>query len=76
MIDEFIPNLPYTCKGIVFYTLNNKCIWSTISYLINKKGANKLINKVLSADRFILDECSSVADLYIYNKLLINFYLK
>jgi hypothetical protein len=25
MVNEFIPNLSYTCKGIVFYTLNNKC---------------------------------------------------
>jgi len=25
MVDEFIPYLPYTCKGISFYTLNNKC---------------------------------------------------
>lgn len=25
MINEFIPTLSYTCKGIVFYTLNNKC---------------------------------------------------
>jgi hypothetical protein len=25
MVDEFIPFLPYTCKGISFYTLNNKC---------------------------------------------------
>ena len=25
MVTEFIPNLSYTCKGIVFYTLNNKC---------------------------------------------------
>jgi len=24
MIEEFIPNLSYMCKGIVFYTLNNK----------------------------------------------------
>jgi hypothetical protein len=24
MFDEFIPNLSYMCKGIVFYTLNNK----------------------------------------------------
>jgi hypothetical protein len=24
MIDDFIPNLSYMCKGIVFYTLNNK----------------------------------------------------
>ena len=24
MIDEFIPNLSYMCKGIIFYTLNNK----------------------------------------------------
>jgi hypothetical protein len=25
MVNEFIPNLSYSCKGIVFYTLNNKC---------------------------------------------------
>lgn len=25
MVTEFIPNLSYMCKGIVFYTLNNKC---------------------------------------------------
>jgi len=25
MVNEFIPNLSYTCKGIVFYTLNSKC---------------------------------------------------
>ena len=25
MVNEFRPNLSYTCKGIVFYTLNNKC---------------------------------------------------
>ena len=25
MVNEFIPNLSYMCKGIVFYTLNNKC---------------------------------------------------
>lgn len=25
MVNDFIPNLSYTCKGIVFYTLNNKC---------------------------------------------------
>jgi hypothetical protein len=25
MITEFIPNLSYSCKGIVFYTMNNKC---------------------------------------------------
>lgn len=25
MVTEFIPNLSYTCKGIVFYTLNSKC---------------------------------------------------
>jgi hypothetical protein len=25
MVNEFIPNLSYTCKGIVFYTMNNKC---------------------------------------------------
>jgi hypothetical protein len=24
MIEEFIPNLSYMCKGIIFYTLNNK----------------------------------------------------
>ena len=24
MVEEFIPNLSYMCKGIVFYTLNNK----------------------------------------------------
>lgn len=25
MVTEFIPNLSYNCKGIVFYTLNSKC---------------------------------------------------
>jgi len=25
MVNDFIPNLSYTCKGIAFYTLNNKC---------------------------------------------------
>lgn len=25
MVDDFIPNLSYVCKGIVFYTLNNRC---------------------------------------------------
>jgi hypothetical protein len=24
MVEEFIPNLSYVCKGIIFYTLNNK----------------------------------------------------
>jgi hypothetical protein len=25
MVEDFIPNLSYTCKGILFYTLNNRC---------------------------------------------------
>lgn len=25
MVQDFIPNLSYTCKGILFYTLNNRC---------------------------------------------------
>jgi hypothetical protein len=32
IITEFIPNLSYTCKGIIFYTLNNRC--SNFAFLL------------------------------------------
>ena len=32
MVNDFIPYLPYPCKGIVFYTLNNKC--SNFAFLL------------------------------------------
>jgi hypothetical protein len=25
MVEDFIPNLSYACKGIIFFTLNNRC---------------------------------------------------
>jgi hypothetical protein len=36
MVTEFIPNLSYMCKGIVFYTLNNK--HSNYAYLMPRDG--------------------------------------
>lgn len=35
MIEEFMPYLSYTCKGIVFYTLNNRC--SNFAFLIPRE---------------------------------------
>ena len=32
MVQDFIPNLSYTCKGILFYTLNNRC--SNFAFLL------------------------------------------
>jgi len=36
MVNEFIPNLSYMCKGIIFYTLNNK--HSNYAYLMPRDG--------------------------------------
>ena len=36
MVNEFIPNLSYMCKGIVFYTLNNK--HSNYLYMIPREN--------------------------------------
>ena len=36
MVEDFIPLLPYKCKGIVFYTLNNKC--SNFAFLLPRDG--------------------------------------
>jgi hypothetical protein len=36
MVREFIPNLSYTCKGILFYTLNNRC--SNFAFLLPRES--------------------------------------
>lgn len=36
MVEDFIPLLPYKCKGIVFYTLNSKC--SNFAFLLPRDG--------------------------------------
>ena len=36
MVREFIPNLSYTCKGILFYTLNNRC--SNFAFLLPREA--------------------------------------
>lgn len=35
MVQDFIPNLSYTCKGILFYTLNNRC--SNFAFLLPRE---------------------------------------
>lgn len=36
MVNDFIPNLSYTCKGILFYTLNNRC--SNFAFLLPREA--------------------------------------
>ena len=36
MVEDFIPNLSYVCKGIVFYTLNNKC--SNFAFILSRES--------------------------------------
>ena len=36
MVNDFIPNLSYVCKGIVFYSLNNKC--SNFAFLLQRES--------------------------------------
>ena len=35
MVSDFIPNLSYTCKGILFYTLNSRC--SNFAFLLPRE---------------------------------------
>lgn len=42
MVNEFIPNLSYMCKGIVFYTLNNK--HSNYLYMIPRENQIQVMN--------------------------------
>lgn len=39
MIDNFIPNLPYTVKGLIFLPINKK--YNNLLYLYNRKNYNK-----------------------------------
>ena len=36
MVQDFIPNLSYICKGILFYTLNNRC--SNFAFLLPREA--------------------------------------
>jgi hypothetical protein len=36
LVQDFIPYLSYTCKGILFYTLNNRC--SNFAFLLPRDG--------------------------------------
>jgi hypothetical protein len=40
MVQDFIPNLSYTCKGILFYTLNNRC--SNFAFLLPRDSQFKI----------------------------------
>lgn len=42
MINNFIPNLSYVCKGIMFYTLNNK--YTNYGLILPKEQQIKVIN--------------------------------
>lgn len=60
------------------YTLNysgNKKIYGTFSYLINKKGAKKLMNSIYFNKKYNLDlNIFHHADIYIYTKLITYVY--
>jgi hypothetical protein len=36
MVEDFIPNLSYVCKGIIFYTLNSRC--SNFAFLLPRES--------------------------------------
>lgn len=42
LVNEFIPNLSYMCKGIIFYTLNNK--HSNYAYIMPRDGQIEIKN--------------------------------
>ena len=45
-------------------------IWSTLSYIINKKGAHKLINKILENNKYNISSLKNhVADFFLYKTL-------
>ena len=50
-------------------------IYSTLSYVINKKAARKLISKIYKNSVYYLDpEIKHVADSYLYKKLVTYVY--
>ena len=42
LVNDFIPNLSYMCKGIIFYTLNNK--HSNYAYIMPRDGQIEIIS--------------------------------
>jgi len=66
MVNEFIPNLSYMCKGIVFYTLNNK--HSNYIYMIPKENQIQVMNSN-EIDDIIEDK---YPDLYNKKNLMAN----
>ena len=54
MVSEFIPNLSYMCKGIIFYTLNNK--HSNYAFLMPRDGQIE-IKSSSDIDELIQDKC-------------------
>ena len=44
-------------------------IWSTLSYLINKKSTNKLIDKIFINNKYVLDNSLHTADDFIFNNM-------
>jgi hypothetical protein len=44
MVNEFIPYLSYTCKGILFYTLNNRC--SNFAFLLPRDAQFEIKSQI------------------------------
>jgi GR25 family glycosyltransferase involved in LPS biosynthesis len=57
------------------YTLDKNKYWSTIAYIINKKGARRFIDKYYKNNKYIIESgISHEADQYIYQKIVTYVY--
>lgn len=80
-LQEVINNAPKNWEAIMLsyisnelpneeYTFNENKYWSTLAYVINKKGANKLINNMYYDNKYVIDpNINNEADQYIFQKI-------
>ena len=65
--------LSYICNNVPpdEYTLNKNNYWSTLAYVINKPGAQRLIHNIYKNDKYNVESTiNNEADQYIFQKLI------